>query len=322
MVDHLQGGFQSIQFKRAAEHPDFNRICIREIDRRVTSGTGILRVVHLLGRRKANAVSSRPAVHLGLRTTAEPQQFCPEFLDKIQQASNRGFLLFIGTAECQTRNVNVQAARACRMAEITHALRFTQYLRPRHFIQMVLECHRVCDKLEAFIQTAVRLDVEIFGVGVRDVEQLLRIAVDCTAVINFELNAEMTQTLAMKNKVWRVAVFVNNLAVLIPAGCAVGVVVIVPIGAVTVNNAVAVLAADVILIKAVVAKRVRVILDGVFLVDPLSTVVADYGQAVGAILAEPIAFRLIMSSIGYSAPQFAQILVSLIVCSSISFGKT
>ena len=179
------------------------------------------------------------------------------------------------------------------MAEIAHALRLAKNLRPRHFIQMVLECHRVCDKLEAFIQTAVRLDVEIFGVGVRDVEQLLRIAVDCTAVINFELNAEMTQTLAMKNKVWRVAVFVNNLAVLIPAGCAVGVVVIVPIGAVTVNNAVAVLAADVILIKAVVAKRVRVILDGVFLVDPLSTVVADYGQAVGAILAEPIAFRLI-----------------------------
>ena len=97
----------------------------------------------------------------------------------------------------------------------------------------------------------------------------------------------------MKNKVWRVAVFVNNLAVLILAGCAVGVVVIVPIGAVTVNNAVAVLAADVILIEAVVAKRVRIVLDGVFLVDPLGTVVTDYGQAVGTILAEPVAFRLI-----------------------------
>ncbi|MFR8412066.1 MAG: hypothetical protein ACLVB4_11925 [Butyricicoccus sp.] len=45
----------------------------------------------------------------------------------------------------------------------------------------------------------------------------------------------------MKNKVWRVAVFVNNLAVLVPAGRALSVVVIVLIGAV-VNNAVAVLA--------------------------------------------------------------------------------
>ena len=56
------------------------------------------------------------------------------------------------------------------------------------------------------------------------------------------------------------------------------------------NNAAAVIAAHVILIEAVVAKRVRVILDGVFLVDPLSAVVADYGQAICAVLAEPIAF--------------------------------
>ena len=58
------------------------------------------------------------------------------------------------------------------------------------------------------------------------------------------------------------------------------------------NNAVAVLTADVVFIKAVVAKRVRVILDGIFLVDPLGTVVTDYGQSVGAILAEPVAFYL------------------------------
>ena len=57
------------------------------------------------------------------------------------------------------------------------------------------------------------------------------------------------------------------------------------------NDAIAVLAADVILIKAVIAKRVRIVLDGVFLVDPLGTVVADYGQAIGAVLAEPVTFH-------------------------------
>ena len=59
------------------------------------------------------------------------------------------------------------------------------------------------------------------------------------------------------------------------------------------NNAVAVFAADVVFIKAVVAECVGIVLDGVFLVDPLGTVVTDYGQAVGTILAEPVAFRLI-----------------------------
>ena len=97
---------------------------------------------------------------------------------------------------------------------------------------MVFERHRVSDKLQAFIQAAVRLDVQVFGVGVRDVKELLRITIDCTAVVDFKLYAEMTQAFAMKNKVWRVAVFVNNIVVLIPAGRAVSVVVIVPVRAV------------------------------------------------------------------------------------------
>lgn len=180
-----------------------------------------------------------------------------------------------------------------RVAQITHATGLAENFCPWHFVQMVFERHRVCDKLEAFIQTAVRLDVEIFCVFVRDVEQLLCVAVYRAALINFELNTEMPQALAVEHEIGRVAVLVDDFAVLIPAGLAVGVVVTVPLCAVAMNNAVAVLAADAILIKAVVAKRVRVILNGVFLVDPLSTVIADYGQAICAVLAEPIAFYLV-----------------------------
>ena len=50
---------------------------------------------------------------------------------------------------------------------------------------MVFERHRMSDKLQAFIQAAVRLDVQVFGVGVRDVQQLLRVAVYRAAVIDF-----------------------------------------------------------------------------------------------------------------------------------------
>ncbi len=63
---------------------------------------------------------------------------------------------------------------------------------------MVLKRHRMSDKFQAFIQTAVRLDVEIFSVLVRDVEQLLRIAVDRTAVVDFKLNAEMAKAFAVE----------------------------------------------------------------------------------------------------------------------------
>ena len=59
------------------------------------------------------------------------------------------------------------------------------------------------------------------------------------------------------------------------------------------NNAAAIIATHIIFIKAVVAQRVGVILDSVLLVDPLGTVVADDGQAICAVLAEPIAFYLV-----------------------------
>ena len=180
-----------------------------------------------------------------------------------------------------------------RVAQITHATGLAENFCPWHFVQMVFERHRVCDKLEAFIQTAVRLDVEIFCVFVRDVEQLLCVAVYRAALINFELNTEMPQALAVEHEIGRVAVLVDDFAVLIPAGLAVGVVVTVPLCAVAMNNAVAVLAADAILIKAMLTQSVRIVLDSVFLVDPLSTVIADYGQAICAVLAEPIAFYLV-----------------------------
>ena len=292
MIYHLQGGFEGIQLERAAEHSDFNGICIREIDRRVAPGAGILCVVHLFGRGEADAVPRRPAVHLRLGAAAEPQQFCPEFLDKIQQASDCDFLLFVGATKGQARNMYVKSAGSGRVAEVPHALRLAKHFRPRHFVQMVLECHRMGNKLEAFIQAAVRLDVQVFGILVCNIKQFLRIAVNRTAVIDFKLNAEMTQAFAVEYKVGRIAVFVDDLAVLVPAGRAVGVVVIVPVRAVTVDNTPAVITADVILIKAVVAKRVRLILDSIFLINPFVAVVADDSQSVSAILAEPVSLYL------------------------------
>ena len=180
-----------------------------------------------------------------------------------------------------------------RVAQITHATGLAENFHPRHFVQMVLECHRMRYEFQAFVQATIRLYIQIFTISIGDVQQLLRVAVHRAAVINFELHAEMPQAFAVEHKVGRVAVFVNNIVVLIPAGCAVSVVVIIPIRAVTMNDTVAVLAADVLLIKAVVAKRVRIVLDGVFLVDPLGAVVADDSQPVGAILAEPVTFYLI-----------------------------
>ena len=138
MVYHLQGGFEGIQLQSSAEHANFNRVRVHQVDRRVASGTGVFSVVHLFEWRKANSIPCCPAVHLGLGAAAEPQQLRPKLFHKVEQTGNRGLLLFVSTAKGQARDVNVQAASACRMTKITHALRFAEDFRPRHFVQMVL----------------------------------------------------------------------------------------------------------------------------------------------------------------------------------------
>ena len=248
-------------------------------------------MAHLLGWRQTDSIPRCPAIHLGLGAAAEAKQLRPELFHEIEQAGNRCLLLFIGTAECQTRNVNVKSAGSCRMAEIIHATGLAENFCPWHFVQMVLKCHRMGDKFKTFIQTAVCLDVQVFSVLVRDVEQLLRITVDCTAVVDFKLNAEMPQALAMEHEVGGVAVFVNDIVMLVPAGRAVSVVVIVPVRAITMDNTPAVITANIIFVKAMLAECVRVILDDILLVDSLGTVVADYDQAICAVLAKPIAFH-------------------------------
>ena len=119
-------------------------------------------------------------------------------------------------------------------------------------------------EFQAFVQATIRLYIQIFTISIGDVQQLLRVAVDRAAVIDFKLNAEMPQTLAMKHEVGRVVVFVDDLAVLVPAGYAIGVVVTVPVRAVAMDNTPTVITAHVIFIKAMIAECVRIVLDGVF----------------------------------------------------------
>ena len=187
----------------------------------------------------------------------------------------------------------MQAAGAGGMAQIAHALRFAKHLFPRHFAQMVFQRHRVCDKFHTIIKTAVSLDVQVFGASVSDVEQLLSVIVYRAAVINLQLNAEVPQALAVKHEIGGVVVFMDNVVMLVPAGGAVDVVIVIPIGTVAADNAAAVLTADVILIKTVIAERMVIVLNGIFLIDSIVTVVADYGQTVSTAFTKPVTFYLV-----------------------------
>ena len=154
---------------------------------------------------------------------------------------------------------------------------------------MVFKRHRVRDELQTIVQAAVRLDVQVLRVRIGDIQQLLGVIAVCATVINFELNAEMTQAFSVEYKVGRVAVLMDNVTVLIPAGRAVSVVVTVPVRAVTPQNAVAICTTDVILIETTFAERVVAVLNRIFGVNPLSAGIADNGKLVCAAFAQPVA---------------------------------
>ena len=113
--------------------------------------------------------------------------------------------------------MNVQAAGAGGMAEIPHALCFAEYLFPRHFVQVVFQRHGMCNKFKTLIQTAIGFDVQVFGVCIGNVQQLLRVAVDRAALVDFQFYAKMPQALAVEHKVGRIVVVVNRALVLVPA---------------------------------------------------------------------------------------------------------
>ena len=108
-----------------------------------------------------------------------------------------------------------------------------------------------------------------------------------------------------------VVVFMDNVVMLVPAGGAVDVVIVIPIGTVAADNAAAVPTADVILIKTVIAERMVIVPNGIFPIDSIVTVVADYGQTVSTASQSQSPSICYTVSSGCSIPQLEQIRVSL-----------
>ena len=148
------------------------------------------------------------------------------------------------------------------------------------------------DKFQAFIQTAVCLNVQVFGVCVSNVQQFLRVAVYRAALVDFQFYAKMPQALAVEHKVRHIVVVVNRALVIVPAIRAIGMIVVIEVGIIAAQDAATVVAADIVLVKTALAERVMIVLNGAFLIDAVATVVTDYGQMVGTVLTEPVTLYL------------------------------
>ena len=69
-------------------------------------------------------------------------------------------------------------------------------------------------------------------------------------------------------------------------------IVVIEVSIVATQDAAAVVAADIVLVKTALAERVVIVLNGAFLIDAIAAVITDYDQTVGAVLTEPVALYL------------------------------
>ena len=106
--------------------------------------------------------------------------------------------------------MNMRAAGPGGMAEVVERRCFAENRRPWHFVQVVVQRHRVRDERKTIVQTAVRLDVQIFRVSIGDIQQFFGVIAVGTAAVDLKLNAKMPKPFAMENEVGRIAVLMND----------------------------------------------------------------------------------------------------------------
>ena len=94
----------------------------------------------------------------------------------------------------------MQTASPGGVAEVVHFLCLAEHRRPRHFVQTVCKRNWVRDECQTIVQTTVCLDVQVLGILVRNIKQLLRVAAYRAAVVDFRFYAEMPQTLAVEKR--------------------------------------------------------------------------------------------------------------------------
>ena len=66
------------------------------------------------------------------------------------------------------------------------------------------------DQLQPIIQTAVRLDVQVDGIAVCDLQQPVGVRAGFTAFVDLQLYTELAQPFAVKDQVRRIVIFMDR----------------------------------------------------------------------------------------------------------------
>ena len=79
----------------------------------------------------------------------------------------------------------MQTAGACLVGAVAHFYRFMKNRFPVHVMLMIVKCHWVRNDLNAVVNTAVALDVDVVMTGISNFFQFASIIIVLTAAVHF-----------------------------------------------------------------------------------------------------------------------------------------
>ena len=162
--------------------------------------------------------------------------------------------------ECISVHMDMQTAGVGHVRPIAEPHCFMKYIFPIHIVYVVSKRHRMGHDLEAVIEAAVRLDVNVLTAGICLRFDTAGIFLIFAAEIDFEFNTEKSRTLAIKHRLRLIAVLLDFGVQTVITVCAVRQIVV-PKHVAVVQNAPAPFAATIVVIEAAGAKCGAVIAD-------------------------------------------------------------
>ena len=101
------------------------------------------------------------AIHVILASSGKAEDLVPMLFDQEQDFSDDFFLLSLIVTKSVPVDMNMQTAGTCLVRAVAHFYRFMQESLPVHVMLMIVKRHWVRNDLEAVVNTAIGLDVDM-----------------------------------------------------------------------------------------------------------------------------------------------------------------
>ena len=286
-INKLQCGYKCIVFQRPPEKPELNGTVIAEINCAVPAVVTALGFLQDFLSCFFVTIASRPSVHIILTSSGEAEDLVPVLFYQEKNLADDLFLLRLIVTKSVPVDMDMQTAGTRLVGAVAHFYRFMKNHFPVHVMLMIVKCHWVRNDLEAVVNTAVRLYVDMLMTDICNFFELACIIIVLTSAVYFQLNSKIALTITIENRLRLIAVLLDLVIEVIIAAVAIRIIAS-PVNVVVVDDSVAALTAMIIVIIAGFAKCGIIVLYCIIYPDGFAAVVAGGAVFVNTLMTKEL----------------------------------